>query len=382
MENGEIQIKNTEYLSDIYTYTLLNKNVKFNTILSGENTNNIKSAVLNTAQNKNELEILDPGYLYFDTLTADGNTNIKKESMDIKQILYNVNGLTPNTTLAFWCYKQGTDYTNNPIISDYNYVTRNGLYVSPSVIKMRNEPSEFISDRWFSIDTLFNNIQQNIRDNHWILYFYQFQHHDAMQPKWLNLLNNQSNILDSVKNNPQIGKMKINVHAVYQSNEGIIHNILSPAQIYKDISLDSSDYTDYITFNIPMIQPTTNLFIGGVKIQNVASAIPTDGYSLWNGGIRNMILFNTFLTHEQMCNLYRKSIHNLYTWNLMNEYDNILAFKQKPYIGSVYTYNSETITVKGCLLKQNIKQISSDIFSDSEIGILKYNIKNINVNNN
>ena len=83
-----------------------------------------------------------------------------------------------------------------------------------------------------------------------------------------------------------------------------------------------------------------------------------------------------------MCNLYRKSIHNLYTWNLMNEYDNILAFKQKPYIGSVYTYNSETITVKGCLLKQNIKQISSDIFSDSEIGILKYNIKNINVNNN
>lgn len=84
MENGEIQIKNTEYLSDIYTYTLLNKNVKFNTVLSGENTNNIKSAVLNTAQNKNELEILDPGYLYFDTLTADGNTNIKKESMDIK----------------------------------------------------------------------------------------------------------------------------------------------------------------------------------------------------------------------------------------------------------------------------------------------------------
>lgn len=388
-DNGQIQIKNTEYLYDTYNYTLLNKNVKFNTILSGNTQtltiagqlsailsgipSNIPGAVLNTNQNKNQLDVLNPGYLYFDTLTADGNVNAKLESNSIKEILYNKKKLTPNTTLAIWAYRQGTDDDNQPIISDYNYNTFQGLYISPDVVKLRKDNQPNTIDSWKTIQSSIGNVPQSERNNRWVLYFYQFQHSTAMKPDWVS----DPYISEITKNktileNPQQGKMRINVHMISATDNGqIVHELLTPTStmlkseakisqlnvLSQVISEEDKTLEDPTIFSVPIIQPTTNLFIGGIKVENAVSAVPTAGYSLWNGALRNMILFNTFLTHDQMCNMYRKSIRNLYTWNLTDEYKNISRLKDKPYIGSVYTYNMNTITVKGCLLKQNIKQL-------------------------
>lgn len=388
-DNGQIQIKNTEYLYDTYNYTLLNKNVKFNTILSGNTQaltiagslsailsgipSNIPGAVLNTNQNKNQLDVLNPGYLYFDTLTADGNVNAKLESNSIKEILYNKKKLTPNTTLAIWAYRQGTDDDNQPIISDYNYNTFQGLYISPDVVKLRKDNQPNTIDSWKTIQSSIGNVPQSTRNNRWVLYFYEFQHSNAMKPYWVSQKQvSKITANKAILENPQQGKMRINVHMISVTDNGqIVHELLTPTSTMLKSEAKSSqlkilsqvvpeeDKTleDPTIFSVPIIQPTTNLFIGGIKVENAVSAVPTAGYSLWNGALRNMILFNTFLTHDQMCNMYRKSIRNLYTWNLTDEYKNISRLKDKPYIGSVYTYNMNTITVKGCLLKQNIKQL-------------------------
>lgn len=378
--NGEIQIKNTQYLSPIKSYTLLSKNVKY---LSHSDTDtginkNILNTTINTNQNKTQTGLLYPGYLYWDTLTADGNMLQKSQSNDIKSILYNKNGLTPNTTVAIWAYKAGTDMGNNPIISDYNYNTLSGIIIGPDSIKYRN-PINTI-DSWSTIGgSQFDSIAAQLHDN-WILYLYEFQHHDAMVPDWTNLLSYYSSqqLNKAFINPPQQGYMRINIHAIYKNKDNnTVHRLLYPtdSNLYDEYSklllntivnnTENTIETDTVsgTFPIPEIQPTTNLYIGGIKVENALSVQPTAGYSLWNGGFRNLIIFNRFLSHNQMCNLYNSTILTSYKWNLDNEFNSIIALTTKPYFGSIYTNNTNNITVQGCLLKQNIKYIQTDKFN-------------------
>lgn len=367
-KDGTPQILNKEYLGITEKFQLQSKNAKYEFVnpvtLSTEITGDISTVMLNTQKNEDQFGILYPGFLYFDKLSEDGNIYEKTQSNIIKNILYNKDGKTPNVTLAVWCYQHNDlDNTNNPIISDYDFSTLSGIYVSPDMIKMRQSLSNIsTNDIWNTIPTQFINNYAELLDK-WVLYFYEFQHTNAMQPGWINKIKENGGISlnEQLLKNPIPGKMRINVHVVYRNKEGkVIHRLLLPTR-QNFIQQD----TDVTSFNIPGIDPLKNVVIGGVKIWDVNSSTPTDGYALWNGRLRNILLLNTFLSHDQMCNMYINSIHTYYNWAEIGEYQIVSKIDKYSFLGSVYTYNTRNINVEGCILKQNIKTLE-DIIIDTE----------------
>ena len=129
--NTKPQIVNTDYLSEELNFTFNSQAVIFGTN-SLSNDKSIKSLILNTKQAQDAQLVANnlPGYLWLD----DRENNIKLSSNAIKSILYNKTGKTPQTTLIVWAFQSVEDAGNNPFLSDFNYQTKEGLYISHEVI--------------------------------------------------------------------------------------------------------------------------------------------------------------------------------------------------------------------------------------------------------
>lgn len=416
-KNGIPTIINEQYLPKTQSFTLLSQNIKY---LSGLNVQfnhtissslpenfetsdipissifNISASTMNTTNNLNNVGVLNPGFFHFDILSENGNINVKTQSNYIKDIIYNKNNKTPNITIGIWCYQQANDFTNNPFITDYDFATLSGIIIGPDVIEMRypSLPSQLnkTKDIWYIRDTDFSNYNHQLR-NKWVLYFYEFQHSTSAPLYWPeNLENNngkvvnefilQSNTLNNkyTSKNPEPGFMRVNIHAIYtDKNNKIVHKILAPT--YEDVYENNAEVT---AFKIPDIDPIKNLIIGGVKLNSVISNVPTDGYALWNGKMRNLIILNTYLTHNQMCNYYRSSIQSEYIWAQSGQFNVINSIGDYSFLGSLYAYNTRNLNVQGCILKQNVKHLKDITFNTDNLPGLDnqlITIKNINTYN-
>lgn len=86
-----------------------------------------------------------------------------------------------------------------------------------------------------------------------------------------------------------------------------------------------------------------------------------DGWSVWNGAIRNIIIFDKFLNNAELKNLYNKNIPLYYPWLDENELTIIRQLNNNSYFGSIYTKNMQTISVLNCILKQNTSTLNLNL---------------------
>lgn len=352
------QIINTDYLNSAQQYILQSQSVIISGVVNNDETNielqNISAPIMNTSLNKETDGSSYPGYLWLDKRPIDGDTESKIQSNDLKNIIYNKTGKNPNTTIIVWAYQTDRDSHNNPFLSDYNCDTKKGLYISHEVLKKNFE--DFTNNTEDTQETFLTDFSkiEDIAINNWIMYVYEFQHAGGTIPtdrapwttsKW--------------QIPPEEGKMRINISAYYRKKgSSITENILLLP------TLSNLTYGRLNEFDIPIIEDTTNLNFFGCKYANILNSVnPLDGWALWNGAARNIIIFNKFLNGNQLRNLYNKFIYEYYEWAEFGEYEVIKSINKNSYLGSLYAYNTKNLNIESCIFKQNIKTLNDITFS-------------------
>ena len=351
------QIINGDYLSKpAIQYTFNKQSVEFS------ETDNIPALKLNTADLTRKVSNI-PGYLWLDQNAENSSENtVKPLSEELKNIIYNKNKVTPQTTLIFWGYKTETDSGNNPFISDYNINTRTGLYISHEQIVKNYEnynnnavdtQEVFVSD-YPSYDSQFLN--------NWVMYVFEIQHANSDNPVLNENLSGstlpwtKTNYFKEVAPVPEEGKMRINIRAYYKNADKETNGVLLlPTQDNITNNVDTS-------FVIPVLENNSNLNFFASKLSPQATINNIDGWQLWNGYARNILMLNRFLSDYELKNLFNQGINEFYDWETFGEYEIIKQINTDSYLGSLYVYNTNNLNISGNKFKQNIKNLTAVSF--------------------
>ena len=99
---------------------------------------------------------------------------------------------------------------------------------------------------------------------------------------------------------PLPGNMRINVRAFWNNKETneITSALLLPTK-------DNIDSNTSIDFNIPIYDTTTNINFFGCQFNANNGNSNNNGWKLWNGYARNILIFNKFLNKNQLLNLFK-----------------------------------------------------------------------------
>lgn len=205
--------------------------------------------------------------------------------------------------------------------------------------------------------------------SNWIMYVYEFQHSGGSNPAmtqalsgslpWSNYTKNfedDKQISDSNyhwKHNPAPGKMRVNIRAYWKEKDTLSSTLLLP-------TIDNLSNNTITDFDIPEIDQTTNLNFFGYQYAN--STKIDYGWNLWNGKVRNMMIFDRFLTPSQLKNIFDKGITEFYDWAEFGEYEIIKQINKNSYLGSVYAYNTHNLNIEGNILTQNTNNLDGVIF--------------------
>lgn len=377
--NYSPQILNTEYLiaDKTHDFTLHTQKVKYAApnALSAEFPDyesnvssvfyNVSAQILNTNVNKTT----DPGFFWLDNhFELDKDITDKTQSDQIKDIIYNTNGNTPNVTLVFWGYQSKSDPNNNPIISDFNCNTGNGMYISPEIVRNGDSSNMILTDSRDAVETDFSKYEYDLLKN-WVMYTVEFQtgsipnevyqNVSGMSPWQPTETTNEygpdgPNDSSSEESRKQI---RVNIRATYvtKNNGEIVTQLLLPThdQIDHKISINHNNQ-----FNQPGREVSTNISFFGVKSANITNANNITGWSLWNGAVRNVILFRKFLSEPEITNLFNTTIKKYYPWLEENEYTILTQLDNNSYFGSIYCKNMHAISVLGTILQQNTQTLN------------------------
>lgn len=359
LENYEPQILNTKYLNQSDKFILNSQNVSLG--VSGDYLGEdaeiaeqyISPLILAASaqiMNINTQTMINPGLMWFDKhFILDKDISEKGQSNQIKNIIYNTKGSTPHTSLVFWGYQNITDTGNNPIIGDYNVDTGNGLYIAPDVVKSSDKNNVSTENRE-SCGTDYYRYSSNMLKN-WVMYVVEFQNSGgiltdtmkSMEP-WKNeewqedLLNNQ---------------IRVNIRAVFTSK--IDNSINSVLLLPTEDDIQSNTLNN---LSKPTIDPQSNVSLFGIKQFNINSSNNMNGWSVWNGAVRNVILIDKFLSDFELLNLYKKYIPRYYPWLDDNETLIIRQLTNESYFGSIYSKNMHSLSVVGCILKQHAQTLN------------------------
>ena len=147
--------------------------------------------------------------------------------------------------------------------------------------------------------------------------------------------------------NPVSGEMRVNVKVYYKqtNSTNVTSAVLLPTP---------NDLANNILKAIPV--PTNNpsinlLFFGKANFE-------ADEFDVWHGLLRNVLIFNEFLSDDQLTNLFNKGIKTYYDWLELGEYDVIKSITSDSSIGCTYVYNTDNLNVYDCQFKSQISALS------------------------
>lgn len=375
LENYEPQILNPQYLNPLDKFILNSQQVYLGTSgeyvptnLSATVIENVPSTLLTVSAqtlNVNTMRMTNPGLLWFDKHYILNNDNTEKsQSNQIKDIIYNSTGNTPNTTLVFWGYQTISDTGNNPIFSDYNINSGSGLYIAPDLVTNGDVNNISTDAKTESTGTDYEQYKSKLLNN-WVMYAIEFQNAGGELPSVDPILSSMLPWNNSAWNTiPLDNKIRINIRACYSygsTDTTNINEVLLLPTADQLATTTSSDIHSKIEFTKPSKELETNVNLFGVKRYNIAGINNMNGWSVWNGAIRNIMLFNKFLSSAELQNLYKEYTPKYYPWLDENESDIINQITNNSYFGSIYSKNMKALSVVGCTLKQNTQTLNLKI---------------------
>lgn len=153
--------------------------------------------------------------------------------------------------------------------------------------------------------------------------------------------------------------MRINVRIYYRDPNSL--EIMSALLLPTQNNLNNINAAP-MDFEVQNIEPNRCLKFFGNTLINGMSNNSINNWQLWNGAVRNIMIFNTFLDENQLYNLFVQSIAKFYNWSDFGEYNIIKQINSNSYLGCVYAYNTKLINVLHTLLKSNTTDLSNIIF--------------------
>lgn len=110
-------------------------------------------------------------------------------------------------------------------------------------------------------------------------------------------------------------------------------------------------------------KPYNNLYIGAAPINFENNIL----WYKWNGGIRNIIMFNKHLTNIEIKRLFEKGITNRYLWNYSDEYLDIKKLKETQLLSVVNLNNVNVMDINYCNIQQETLELPSEFWASSEM---------------
>lgn len=284
----------------------------------------------------------------------------------IQNVLYNnVPKLDfPNSTLVAWVKDSNEINTftagfTNPLFSNYSNDNMNeqqnkGMMFGPYGVYTHNFDTEY-GDNSFTSDYVTDFKYPFI--NKWIMYVFEFQHANAdvgTASRYERGKYDGGNIyLNSLLSD---GKMRINIYAYYTKEISpgrytFEHTMLLPTKAMR------ADETLLTKYNISVLNaPYNPLFVGTCPVQDyVSNAL--NWYS-WNGSIRNIMLFEKFLTDAEIERLYKSGINKRYNWNYSGENLDLEMISKEQNIALAKFNNLSNMDVTYCKSTQSMTEFT------------------------
>jgi hypothetical protein len=373
--SGSVFVETGNILSELYLSE--NLDVYYNPGINLFNTEQLTGINLPefTTENISELltfknklnEPYDINYLNINTHTDD-RQGIKVSNNIIQDILYNnlPNYNMPNISLVVWA-KDNADINtftpgfSNPLFSDYSNDNSNeqqnkGIMFGPYGVYAHNFDSEYQN---VAFESDYSKELKHIVNGKWVMYVFEFQHADsnlsasaASDFAYDNIYSKTAAVLPT-------GKMRINIFAYYTEKTGTSEftfnkKLLLPTKAM----INNASLLQQYAFPV-LTQPYNPLFIGSCPIHEYISNM-LNWYS-WNGGIRNIMLFNKFLTDSEIEILYKTGIRNRYNWNYDGENSDLETIAKNKTISIAKFNNLTNMNVTYCKSTQALSEFTKDL---------------------
>lgn len=286
----------------------------------------------------------------------------------IQNVLYNnVPGLNfSNSTLVAWVKDSNEINTftagfTNPLFSNYsndnmNEQQNNGIMFGPYGVythSFDNEYGNYSFESDYATDLKYSYI------NKWIMYIFEFQHTNADTASADTYGRGEydgGNIYSD--SNLTAGKMRINIYAYYTkevtaSKYEFGHTMLLPTKAMR------ANNELLKSYSIPVLKsPYNPFFVGTCPVQDYVSNV-LNWYS-WNGGIRNIMLFDKFLTDAEIGTLYKSGINKRYNWNYTGENFDLAATVKEQSIALAKFNNLSNMDVTYCKSTQSMTEFTDE----------------------
>jgi hypothetical protein len=290
---------------------------------------------------------LFPGYFSFD---SDATIDIgveKQNSNIIKNIIYNLDGNFPQSTIVMWGKLEERDNGKNPFLTDYNYKTNNGIILSPEQVSIHYRNDLVLSnkikeagtyDGSYAFPTDFARHEDKLLGN-WVMYVYRLTHTSEDGKNFLEI-----EINAWVKGTGELVQL-LPVPGTNQNNK----------------------------FEIPehFIETLTNMRLFGYQYRDEQYDYPRLNWNLWNGSVRNVMIFRDDLSPNQEKSLFNGGVNQStkngdvpisYNWMEMGEYERIKQLNNSSYLGGLFVYNTNNFYVKQNKFSQNIPDLTKITF--------------------
>lgn len=302
------------------------------------------------------------------------NSNVNEQqgfkilNSTIQNVLYNnVPELNfSNSTLVAWVKDSNEINTftagfTNPLFSNYsndnmNEQQNNGIMFGPYGVYTHNFDTEYGN---YTFESDYATDLKHSYINKWIMYVFEFQHTNAdivtaATYERGNYTEGTGNIYRDSNLSP--GKMRINIYAYYTkevtaSKYEFAHTMLLPTKAMR------ANKDLLASYSIPVLNsPYNPLFVGTCPVQDYVSNV-LNWYS-WNGGIRNIMLFDKFLTDAEIGTLYKSGINKRYNWNYTGENFDLAVTAKEQSIALAKFNNLSNMDVTYCKSTQSMTEFT------------------------
>lgn len=282
----------------------------------------------------------------------------------LQKIFYNqlsdffpVNG---GVSLVIWAKISPETYNTlsvtNSMFSDYSnedstQENKSGLMVGPGGVFLKDFESE--SGR-LSFESSFADLKYNLLDQ-WAMFVYEFQHDTVLSGEI-----NREPYINSRYTTVPSGEMRVNINVLYseattENNYSIVTKCLLPT----DSRSTTNKSTTVDSFAVPQT-PFNPLYFATCPFLNTNTKT-IDWYN-FNGGMRNILVFDKILTNAELQQLYKKGVCNRYLWNNVNEHLKLYEIQKNKNLSILNIDLVQDLNIKNCATSQILTEFPDKFF--------------------
>jgi hypothetical protein len=161
------------------------------------------------------------------------------------------------------------------------------------------------------------------------------------------------------------GKMRVNISVYYTAEMKVNEfGITSACLLPTNSLLNSIKTTEFShetnSFTIPQ-SPFNPLYFASCPFLNSNTKM-IDWYD-FNGAMRNILVFDTILTNDELIQLYKRGVCNRYLWNESNEKLALYEIQKNKTLSILNVESVQDLNIKKCATSQIVSEFPDEFFN-------------------